>query len=92
MLYKAGRLFDGHNITWLCKQAALLNPEFTDYIEKTAELNKYYIEARYPADIPTIVGDEFAREALLCAEGIPSVVREALKFDFKSYHKRGVRA
>jgi HEPN domain-containing protein len=91
MLYKSRRLFDGHNITWLCKQAALTDAAFTPFIEKTAELNKFYIEARYPADIPTIIDGESAQSALQCAEGVAEIAKDALKFDYNTYHKRGVR-
>ncbi|MCL2053728.1 MAG: HEPN domain-containing protein [Oscillospiraceae bacterium] len=92
MLYKAHRLFDGHNITWLCKQAAMLDCGFTPFIEKTVELNKFYIEARYPADIPTIIDEETAQALLNCAESIAGIVCGAVKFDYNSYHKRRVRS
>lgn len=52
LLFVKGRLFDGHNLTWLCKQAALCDNEFRKWIPKSAALNRYYIETRYPADIP----------------------------------------
>jgi HEPN domain-containing protein len=91
LLFTARRLFDGHNITWLCKQAALSDGGFAPLIEKTADLNKFYIETRYPADIPTLIDADFTAEALACAEDISALVRKAVKFDFNSYHKRGMR-
>lgn len=52
MLFKINRLYDGHNLTWLCKQAITIDNRFTKYLADSVHLNKYYIETRYPADIP----------------------------------------
>lgn len=49
---------DGHNLTWLCKKAMLYNSFFTEWRDESAFLNRYYIETRYPADIPLNVTDE----------------------------------
>ncbi len=66
LLLKKGKLFDGHNLTWLLKQAAACsqsdNPQsadksqenrFLSMIPKTVSLNRCYIETRYPADVPS---------------------------------------
>ncbi len=52
ILFKKGTLLDGHNLTWLCKQAILVNNHFKKYLSDSVKLNKYYIETRYPADKP----------------------------------------
>lgn len=52
LLYTAGRLVDGHNLTWLCRQAVKLNSGFSQWLDECSHLNRYYIETRYPADIP----------------------------------------
>lgn len=49
---------DGHNLTWLCKRAAHIDPSFTQWLDESAALNKFYIETRYPTDIPTEISDE----------------------------------
>lgn len=42
---------DGHNIVYLCKRAGDSLPELRKYIDLCADLNAYYISARYPADV-----------------------------------------
>ena len=49
---------DGHNLTWLCKRACRIDPEFSQWLDESAALNKFYIETRYPTDIPTEISDE----------------------------------
>ena len=48
---------DGHNLTWLCRRAAGLDESFTQWLQESATLNRYYIETRYPTDIPTEISD-----------------------------------
>ncbi len=49
ILLKSGLLVDGHNLTWLCKQAMRYDPKFSDWLDESAALNRCYIETRYPA-------------------------------------------
>ncbi len=88
LLYKTRRLFDGHNVTWLCKQAAMLDEGFKQWIGKSTSLNRYYIETRYPADIPTDISLETAMEILDATEELMEHSCQQIKFDFNSYHKR----
>lgn len=88
MLYKTHRLFDGHNLTWLCKQAAMLDSGFTKWIGKSTLLNRFYIETRYPADIPTEIDRSLAEDILAATEEMTDFVCDTIKFDFNSYHKR----
>lgn len=52
LLLFSGKLMDGHNLTWLCRQALRFDREFEQWFDESASLNRYYIETRYPADIP----------------------------------------
>lgn len=70
-------LVDGHNLTWLCRKCARYNPEMSKWLGKTADLNRLYIETRYPSDIELRLSDkrvkeiyEIAREVyeFICAE------------------------
>ena len=88
MLYKTHRLFDGHNLTWLCKQAAMLDSGFTKWIGKSTLLNRFYIETRYPADIPVEIDRRLAEDILAATEEMTDFVCDTIKFDFNSYHKR----
>ena len=88
LLYKTRRLFDGHNVTWLCKQAALIDDGFKNWISKSTSLNRYYIETRYPADIPADIPFDEANEILEATEELMDYSCEQIKFDFNSYHRR----
>ncbi len=88
MLFKKRKLFDGHNLTWLCKQAALMDNHFKEYLLSSVMLNKYYIETRYPADIPLSITNEDAAQLLETTTDMLNFICEQLKFDFQSYYKK----
>ena len=53
LLFRTGRHFDGHNLTYLCRQAIQLDSKaFSEYLDESAALNDLYIETRYPTDLP----------------------------------------
>ena len=52
ILFKTHQHVDGHNLTWLCLQAIKSDSRFTKWFDESVILNRYYIETRYPADIP----------------------------------------
>ena len=55
VLFVTGTHVDGHNLTWLCRTALRYNPKFTQWLDESAYLNRYYIETRYPSDIPLLL-------------------------------------
>ena len=57
LLLQNPRPLDGHNLTWLCRRAAGLDESFKQWLQESATLNRYYIETRYPTDIPTEISD-----------------------------------
>lgn len=89
LLYKHRKLFDGHNLTWLCKQAALTDQSFTKWIGKSTLLNRYYIETRYPADIPEEIDRGAVKEILDATEDMLEFICGLTKFDYRSYRKNG---
>ena len=88
LLYKHRKLFDGHNLTWLCKQAALTDQSFTKWIGKSTLLNRFYIETRYPADIPEEIDRQLVEEILEATEDMMDFICDSIKFDYNSYHYR----
>lgn len=52
ILFKTHQHLDGHNLTWLCRQAMKIERYFSEWLDESVILNRYYIETRYPADIP----------------------------------------
>ena len=57
-------------LIYLCKEAANLNIEFKKKLKDCAYVNQYYIETRYPSDVPLIVTDEEAVECIFITEEI----------------------
>jgi HEPN domain-containing protein len=52
---------DGHNLTYLCRQAIKYDAHFTQWLEESTVLNKFYIETRYPADIPLEIKSDYVK-------------------------------
>lgn len=50
VLFRKRMHVDGHNLTWLCRQAVKIDPSFRQWMDESAFLNRYYIETRYPSD------------------------------------------
>lgn len=88
LLYKNRKLFDGHNLTWLCKQAVMMDRTFMQWLTKSTLLNRYYIETRYPADIPLEIDQETINDIMAATTEMMEFICEQIKFDFRSYHKR----
>ena len=88
LLFKNRKLFDGHNLTWLCKQAALTDSGFAVWIEKSTLLNRYYIETRYPADILLEINGTEIASIIESASDMLNFICGQVKFDYESYHKR----
>lgn len=88
LLFKKHKLYDGHNLTWLCKQAMQTDSHFSTWLEKSTMLNHYYIETRYPADIPFDIDTDTIMELIHSASEMLSFITEIIHFDFRSYHKR----
>ena len=76
LLYRTGRHFDGHNLTYLCRQAIRLDPDgFSEYLDESAALNDLYIETRYPTDLPFEINEVEIRRYLDMAERMFAAIR-----------------
>ena len=78
LLFRLGRHFDGHNLTFLCRQAASCDERFLSYLTESTALNNYYIETRYPTDIPFEITEAQEYNILTMAEDLFSVIRQEL--------------
>ncbi len=58
LIDQAGVLVDGHNLTWLCRQAMKHRREFSQWLDATAKMNRLYIETRYPSDLDLRLSEE----------------------------------
>lgn len=63
LLLFSARSLDGHNLTWLCKQAVREDHRFSRWLAGSALLNGYYIETRYPTDTADDVEYAEAKES-----------------------------
>ena len=70
ILRKKSNLIEGHSLVYLCKIAGNIEPDIKNFLKDCAFVNQFYIETRYPADIPMDVDNEEARECLDIAEKI----------------------
>lgn len=62
LIFKTHKHLDGHNLTWLCRQAIKVDSRFIEWLDESVALNRYYIETRYPADLPLeLTGDTVKR-------------------------------
>lgn len=78
LLFKTGRHYDGHNLTYLCRQAILLEESFSQYLDESATLNNLYIETRYPTDLPFSLTEHQVSSLLNMAEGMFAAIRAEL--------------
>ena len=81
LIDSAGMLVDGHNLTWLCKQAARYDRTFFQWLDETAEMNRLYIETRYPGDIDLRLTDKRIQEIYTLARTITEHIMDALYDD-----------
>jgi len=81
ILFKRKRHVDGHNLTYLCRQAIQENPTFRDYLDESAKLNRYYIESRYPSDYPVRFGDSEILNVLHMADAMFKHISECIYAD-----------
>ncbi len=78
ILCRSGNAVDGHNLTWLCRRAVSLDDRFTQWMDESAMLNHYYIETRYPTDIPTEISDDQIPRMIWMADDIFTYVAREL--------------
>lgn len=78
LLFRTGRHYDGHNLTFLCRQAIECDDDFIEFLSQTASLNNYYIETRYPTDLPFVITETQIHEILSMSEQLFAKIRKEL--------------
>lgn len=78
LLYRTGKHFDGHNLTYLCRQAVQQDEDFQEYLDESAALNNLYIETRYPTDLPLDMDERTVKQYLIMAENMFAAIRQEL--------------
>ncbi len=78
LLFKSGKHFDGHNLTYLCRQTVQLDRSFEKWLDESAALNNLYIETRYPTDLPLNLSEQTVKKYLHMAEDMFAAIRQEL--------------
>ena len=83
LLLKLKRHIDGHNLTYLCRQAVLLDPHFKEWLDESVVLNRYYIETRYPTDTQFGIDDNGLESVYLMAKNMYDFISSEI-FGYKN--------
>lgn len=78
VLKRTSTLIEGHSLVFLCKKAIELDIEFKIFLKDCAYTNQFYIETRYPADVPIEMTKEEAGECISITEKIFAEVSKKL--------------
>ena len=70
LLQKTGRLYDGHSLVFLSREARRRGAPLDPLMHDCAYVNQFYIETRYPADVPEALEREDAQEFCRIAEEV----------------------
>ncbi len=83
ILFKQKRHLDGHNITFLTRQAARADRSFEKFVDRSPAFNRYYIETRYPTDLPFEIDEGELSAALDFAEEVYAAVARTIAHELK---------
>lgn len=78
LITRGSGLVRTHDLVYLVGLCSKFNKKFNTLMDAAVTLNKYYIEGRYPADIPTYYSLNEAQTAVDCAHQFKKIVRKAL--------------
>lgn len=92
LLLKTDKLYDGHNLSWLCKRAVSLDKFFCEWLDECVTLNRCYIETRYPTDTPRQFGDKELRTAYKMAMDMFMFICEQLDAELDAMEWLGYNA
>ncbi len=81
LLYVTKNHVDGHNLTYLCRTAMKYDSFFSDWLDESSELNRYYIETRYPTDRGFDVSDEMLEKLYKMAESMYEFIFKQISSD-----------
>lgn len=76
LLKQTGQITEGHSLIYLCKEASSYYTELKNRLKDCAFVNQFYIETRYPADVPLVVSDDEAEECIAIAETVYRLIKE----------------
>ena len=69
-------LLEGHSLVFLLRRASAFDVDIKDFLRECAFVNQFYIEARYPADLPDEVDSDEAGQCLSTADRVISYIKK----------------
>jgi len=79
LVFKSGKMEKIHDLVKLLNECKKISADFGELEEECILLNDYYIETRYPLDMPVDYSKKEAREALTAVEDIEKFVLAKMK-------------
>lgn len=70
ILKEKEELVGGHSLIYLCKIAMEADSSLKDFMKDSAYINQFYLETRYPSDIPMDIDQLEAQECVEIAKKI----------------------
>ena len=68
MLKKSGTLYDGHSLVYFFQNASNIDRNLRQHITDCAYVNQFYLESRYPMDVPMVIEKTDVEDCLRIAE------------------------
>lgn len=68
-------LLDGHSLVFLIRRSSAFDADIKRFLRECAFVNQFYIEARYPSDLPDEVDGDEARTCLDTAERVLEYIK-----------------
>lgn len=79
LIGSGGKIVKIHDLIKLLNECKKISKEFAELEDECILLNDYYIETRYPLDMPIDYSKKEAKEALTAAESIGKFVLSKIK-------------
>jgi len=75
ILRSTGRLLEGHSLVYLVRSASAFDADFRRFMKDCAFVNQFYVETRYPADVPDPVDERELAECIDTAREVVTYIR-----------------
>ena len=75
ILRETGRLLEGHSLVYLVRSASAFDGDFRRFMKDCAFVNQFYVETRYPADVPAPVDERELAECIDTAKEVVGYIR-----------------
>ena len=70
ILENTEKLLEGHSLVFFIRRASAFDVDIKSFLQDCAFVNQFYIESRYPSDLPDEVDGDEAKECLSTADAV----------------------